>query len=133
MRMKLKNFDDAFEAGRQFSECSYVLYSGEKCILGLFESTIPWGEYIEVKFDEECGGTRYYTYNEYYIPHFCFEKEIALTAENVMRCGNILEDTEIIGKYSYYRIKIMVYEQEIYYIKMQDGEIVTFKKIGKEI
>ena len=52
MKMKLKNFDDAFEAGIQFSRCSYVLYSGEKCIFGLFESTIPWGEYIEVKFDE---------------------------------------------------------------------------------
>lgn len=133
MKMKLKNFDDAFEVGRQFSRCSYVLYSGEKCIFGLFESTIPWGEYIEVKFDEQCGDIRYYTYDRYYIPHFCFEKEIALTAENVMRCGNILEDTEIIGKYSYYRIKIMAYEKEVYYIKMKDGEIITFKKIGKEI
>ena len=133
MKMKLKNFDDAFEAGIQFSRCSYVLYSGEKCIFGLFESTIPWGEYIEVKFDEQCGDIRYYIYNEYYIPHFCFEKEIALTAENVMRCGNILEDTEIRGKYSHYRIKIMTYEQEVYYIKMQDGEVTTFKKIGKEI
>ena len=133
MKMKLKNFDDAFEIAKQFSHSSYVLHSGEKCIFGLFESTIPWGEYIEVKFDEQCGDTRYYIYNKYYIPHFCFEKEIALTAENVMRCGNILEDTEVIGKYSYYRIKIIAYEKEVYYIKMQDGEIVTFKKIGKEI
>ena len=133
MKMKLKNFDDAYEAARQFPRSSYVLRSGEKCVFSLFESTIPWGEYVEVKFDEQCGDTRYYTYNEYYIPHFCFEKEIALTAENVMRCGNILEDTEIRGKYSYYRIKIMTYEQEVYYIKMQDGEVTTFEKIGKEL
>ena len=133
MKMKLKNFDDAFEVARQFDRSSYVLYSGEKCIFGLFESTIPWGEYIEVKFDEQCGDTRYYIYNKYYIPHFCFEKEIMLTAENVMKYGDIIEDTEIRGKYSHYRIKIMTYEKEVYYINMKDGEIVTFKKIGKEI
>ena len=133
MKMKLKNFDDAFEVAKQFSRCSYVLYSGEKCIFGLFESTIPWGKYVEVKFDEECGDIRYYTYNEYYIPYFCFEKEIILTAENVMRYGNIFEDTEIRGKYSNYRIKIMTYDGEVYYIKMKDGEVTTFEKIGKEL
>lgn len=129
--MKLKNFDDAYEAAKQFSHAS-VLLTGEKSIFGLFESTIPWDEYIEVKFDEQCGDTRYYIYNKYYIPHFCFEKEIALTAENVMRYGDILEDTEIRGKYSHYRIKIIAYEKEVYYIKMQDGEIVNFTRIGRE-
>lgn len=127
MKMKLKNFDDAYEVAKQFP-CAEESY-----ILSLSKYSIPWGEYVEVEPDEECGDIRYYIYNEYYIPHFCFEKEIALTAENVMRCGNILEDTEIIGKYSYYRIKIMTYEKEVYYIKMQDGEVVNFTKIGKEI
>ena len=127
MKMKLKNFDDAFEVAKQFN------HAEENYILGLSRFSIPWGECVEVEPDEECGDIRYYIYDGYYIPHFYFEKEIALTVENVMRCGNILEDTEIIGKYSYYRIKIMTYEQEVYYIKMQDGEIVTFKKIGKEI
>lgn len=127
MKMKLKNFNDAFEVAKQFNVV------GQKSIFGLFDDTIPWGEYVEVKFDEECGDTRYYTYNRYYIPHFCFEKEIMLTAENVMRYGNILEDTEIRGKYSHYRIKIMAYEKEVYYIKMKDGEVVDFTKIGKEI
>lgn len=125
--MKLKNFDDAFEVAKQFNVV------GAKSIFGLFDDTIPWGKYVEVKFDEECGDIRYYMYKEYYIPHFCFEKEVVLTAQDVMRCGNILQDTEIIGKYSYYRIKIMTYDGEVYYIKMQDGEIVTFKKIGKEL
>lgn len=127
MKMKLKNFDDAFEAAKQFNVV------GQKSIFGLFDDTIPWGKYVEVKFDEECGDTRYYTYNGYYIPHFCFEKETALTAQDVMRYGNILEDTEIIGKYSYYRIKIMTYGKEVYYIKMKDGEVTTFEKIGEEL
>lgn len=127
MKMKLKNFDDAFEAAKQFN------LAEENYIFGLSKSSIPWGECIEVELDKKGGGTRCYIYNEYYIPHFCFEKEIALTAENVMRCGNILEDTEIRGKYSHYRIKIIIYEKEVYYIKMQDGEVVTFKKIGKEL
>lgn len=127
MKMKLKNFDDAFEAAKQFN------LAEENYIFGLSKSSIPWDEYVEVKFDEECGDIRYYIYDGYYIPHFFFEKEIALTAENVMRCGNILEDTEIRGEYSWYRIKIIVYEKEIYYIKMKDGEIVDFKRIGKEL
>ena len=127
MKMKLKNFDDAFEVAKQFN-CA-----GNENIIGLYKSTIPWGGFIEVKFDEECDDIIYYTYNGYYIPHFCFEKEIALTAENVMRYGNILEDTEIIGKYSCYRIKIMTYEKEVYYIKMEDGRIVNFTRIGKEL
>lgn len=126
MKMKLKNFDDAYEAAKQF-DCAEENY-----IFGLSKSSIPWGKYVEVKFDEEYGDIRCYTYNEYYIPHFFFEKEIMLTAENVMRYGDIIEDTEIIGKYSYYRIKIMAYEKEVYYIKMQDGEIVNFTRIGRE-
>lgn len=127
MKMKLKNFDDAFEVAKQF-DCAEENY-----IFGLSKSSIPWGKCIKVEPDEQCSGTKCFIYNEYYIPFFCFEKEIALTAENVMRCGNILEDTEIRGKYSYYRIKIMAYGGEVYYIKMQDGEVVTFKKIGKEL
>lgn len=127
MKMKLKNFDDAYEVAKQFN-CV-----GKEDNIGLYKSTIPWGEFIEVEFDEECGDIRYYIYEGYYIPHFYFEKEIALTAENVMRYGNILEDTEIIGKYSYYRIKIMTYEKEVYYIKMKDGRIVNFTRIGKEL
>lgn len=127
MKMKLKNFDDAYEAAKQFNVV------GAKSIFGLFDDTIPWGEYVEVKFDEECGDTRYYTYNGYYIPHFCFEKEIMLTAENVMRYGDIIEDTEIRGEYSHYRIKIVTYDGEVYYIKMQDGEVVNFTRIGKEL
>lgn len=127
MKMKLKNFDDAFEAAKQFNVV------GQKSIFGLFDDTIPWGKYVEVEFDEECGDTRYYTYNGYYIPHFCFEEEIMLTAENVMRCGNILKDTEIRGKYSHYRIKIMTYEKKVYYIKMKDGKVVNFTRIGKEL
>lgn len=127
MKMKLKNFDDAFEAVKQFNVV------GQKSIFGLFDDTIPWGKYVEVKFDEECGDTRYYTYNEYYIPHFCFEKEVALTAKDVMRYGDIIEDTEIRGKYNHYRIKIMTYEKEVYYIKMKDGEVVNFTIIGKEL
>ena len=127
MKMKLKNFDDVFEAAKQFNVV------GQKSIFGLFDDTIPWGKYVEVKFDEECGDTRYYTYNGYYIPHFCFEKEIMLTAENVMRYGDIIEDTEIRGKYNHYRIKIMTYEKEVYYIKMKDGEVVNFTRIGKEL
>ena len=125
--MKLKNFDDAYEVAKQF-DCAEENY-----IFGLSKSSIPWGECIEVEFDEEYGNIRCYIYNKYYIPHFCFEKEIMLTVENVMRYGDIIEDTEIRGKYSHYRIKIITYEKEIYYIKMQDGEVVTFKKIGKEI
>ena len=127
MKMKLKNFDDAFEVAKQFN-CAEECY-----VLGLSKSSIPWGKYVEVEPDEESGDTRYYIYDGYYIPHFCFEKEIALTAQFVMRYGNILEDTEIRGKYSYYRIKIMTYEKEVYYIKMKDGEVVAFKKIGKEL
>lgn len=133
MKMKLKNFDDAFETAKQFPRCSYVLYSGEKCIFGLLEPTIPWGECIEVKFDEQCGDIRYYIYNKYYIPYFCFEKEIMLTAENVMRYGDIIEDTEIREKYNHYRIKIMTYGKEVYYIKMKDGRILNFTRIGKEL
>ena len=127
MKMKLKNFDDAFEAAKQFS-CAEECY-----ILGLSKSSIPWGECIEVEPDEECGDTRYYIYGRYYIPHFYFEEEIMLTAQDVMRYGDILEDTEIRGKYSHYRIKIMTYDCEVYYIKMKDGEIVNFTRIGKEL
>lgn len=127
MKMKLKNFDDAYEAAKEFNVV------GAKSIFGLFDDSIPWGKYVEVKFDEECSDTRYYIYDGYYIPHFCFEKEISLTAENVMRCGNILEDTEIRGEYNHYRIKIIIYEKEVYYIKMEDGRIVNFTKIGKEL
>lgn len=56
----------------------------------------------------------------------CFMK-----VDDVLRYGTIFTDDKLWDEIdAYVRIKVVSYEQVIYYVKMVNGEVVEFKKVG---
>ena len=80
-----------------------------------------------------------YALNGFLVPACVFKvDDVSLdkepTAKDVLCYGTILTDDELFGQCDemadYIRIKIMSYKQVVYYIKMVNGEVVEFKKVG---
>ena len=54
-----------------------------------------------------------------------------MKADDVLRYGTIITDDKLRDEMNgHVRIKIMSYEQAIYYVKTTNGEVVEFKKVG---
>lgn len=59
-----------------------------------------------------------------------------MKVDDVLRYGTILTDDyfhhfyEDEGILAFVRIRLVSYEDDIYYIKMINGEVVEFKKVG---
>ena len=59
-----------------------------------------------------------------------------MKVDNVLRYGTILTDDELFDRCdemsAEVRIRLFSYESVIYYIKMVDGEVKEFKKVGTD-
>lgn len=126
--MYLMPFDKAKETARR-SEHTVKPFS----ICGIKREDINWGHEAVVEFNDL--GDRYYTYHHYIVPSCCFEAHVTpLDPIYILRYGTILTDDELYNSCDemadYIRIKIMSYEQAIYYIKMVNGNVEEFKKVG---
>lgn len=54
-----------------------------------------------------------------------------MKVDDVLRYGTILTDDELWDEGDVcVRIKIVSYEQTVYYVKMINGNVVEFKKVG---
>lgn len=57
-----------------------------------------------------------------------------MKADGILRYGTILTDDELFDRCddmaTEVRIRLFSYENAIYYIKMINGEVVEFKKVG---
>lgn len=57
-----------------------------------------------------------------------------MKADGILRYGTILTDDELFDRCddmaAEVRIRLFSYENAIYYIKMINGEVVEFKKVG---
>lgn len=129
MKMYLMTFDEAYKALREAYPMSTKLTNNS--LLGIRKKSIPWGKKVEVDINTLSNGDiPTYALNGFLVPSCVFKADDANT-NDVFRYGIILTDDELWDKTDVcVRIKIMSYEQTIYYIKMINGEIVEFKKVG---
>lgn len=126
--MQLLSFDDAKEVA---SRNGYTV--GSCSIYGIQKDDINWGHEVSVEFDDL--KDKYYICNHFFIPSCCFEPNIkSLAVDCVLRYGTILTDDELFDRCddmaAEVRIRLVSYENVIYYIKMVNGEIEEFKKVG---
>ena len=141
MKMRLMTFDEACEACREAYPMSANFIS--KSLLGIEKESIPWGKKVEVDINtlsDGCIST--YELNGFFVPTCVFkvndenlDDDESLDKEpvenDILRYGTILTDDELWDEMdTCVRIKIVSYEQAIYYIKMVNGEVVGFKKVG---
>lgn len=141
MKMRLMTFDEACEACVEAYPMSANFIN--KTLLGIEKKSIPWGKKVEVDINTLSNGCiPTYKLNGFFVPTCVFkvddenldddeslDKESI--ANDILRYGTILTDDELWDETdACVRIKIVSYEQAVYYIKMVNGEIVEFKKVG---
>ena len=134
--MKLKTFEDAFELAGDVPAIANDDY-GDFGFFGLSKNSVPWGQKVIVDPDilscEEYEMVPCYLIDNFFVPQFCFD-EAEPVSEDVLRYGTILTDDQVYDRCddmaSCVRIRTVAYEGKIYYIKMVNGEVVEFKKVG---
>ena len=132
MKMRLMTFDEAYEAcSRKYP--TKIGFSKEY-VFGIGKDALPWGKKVEVDINTLSNGyIPAYAFNGFFVPACVFKADDA-TPNDVLRYGIILTDDELFNNCDemadYIRIKIMSYEQAVYYVKMTNGEVVEFKKVG---
>ena len=142
MKMRLMTFDEACKTCSETYPISVKLIN--KCLLGIGKKSIPWGKKVEVDINTLSNGCiPTYVLNGFIVPTCVFkvdDKNLDNDDENldkesvandILRYGTILTDDELLDESdACVRIKIVSYEQAIYYVKIVNGEIVEFKKVG---
>ena len=129
MKMRLMTFDEACKAyGEAYPMSAYL--TGQS-LLGIGKKSIPWSEKVEVDINTLINGhTPTYQLNGFSVPTCVFKTDDA-NPNDVLRYGTILTDDELWDETdACVRIKIVSYEQAVYYVKMINGEAVEFKKVG---
>lgn len=126
--MQLMPFDKAKEVARHNGHTVKPF-----SICGVKREDINWGHEAVVEFDNL--GDRYYTYHHYVVPSCCFEAHVTpLDPIYILRYGTILTDDQLYDRCdemaSNVRVRVVSCQGKIYYIKMVNGEVVEFKKVG---
>ena len=143
MKMRLMTFDEACEACIEAYPMSANNFIS-KSLLGIEKESIPWGKKVEVDINTLSNGyIPTYELNGFFVPACVFKTDDGNLDDNdenldkepiandILRYGTILTDDELWDETdACVRIKIVSYEQAVYYVKMVNGEIVEFKKVG---
>lgn len=141
MKMRLMTFDEACEVCVEAYPMSANFIN--RTLLGIEKESIPWGKKVEVDINTLSNGCiPTYELNGFFVPTCVFKVDDEnldddesldeeSIANDILRYGTILTNDELLDETdACVRIKVMSYEQAIYYIKMVNGEIVEFKKVG---
>ena len=103
--------------------------ANDKMVWGVDKTWAGWGQVrdIEKRFDNSFCDVE----DGYDLPLYLIDK---VTDKDVLRYGEVIIDENLVnfaidGK-NYVRIRIISYNDYIYYHKMADGEVVDFKPIG---
>lgn len=141
MKMRLMTFDEACEACVEAYPMSANFIN--KTLLGIEKESIPWGKKVEVDINTLNNGCiPTYELNGFFVPTCIFKVDDEnldddesldeeSIANDILRYGTILTDDELWNETDVcVRIKIVSYEQAVYYVKMINGEVVEFKKVG---
>ena len=101
-------------------------YANNEKVWGVVKTWAGWGQVrdIEKRFDNSFCDVE----DGYVFPLYLIDK---ITDEDVFRYGKIINDESfVLYSGQNVRIRIISYNDYIYYYKMVDGEVVDFKPIG---
>ena len=123
MKVKIMDYETAKAEVLAREQDSY--YANDKTVLGVNKTWAGWGQvrdaYKDINYfrDVEDG---------YKFPLYLIDK---VTDKDVLRYGEIINDESfVLYSGQNVRIRIISYNDYIYYHKMTDGEVVDFKPIG---
>ena len=99
--------------------------ANDNFVWGVEKSWAGWGQVRDV-----CKGIKYFRDVEdgYAFPLYLIDK---VTDKDVLRYGEVINDESyVLNNGQNVRIRIISYNDYIYYHKMADGEVIDFKSIG---
>ena len=124
--MKVKIMDYETAKAEVLARKQNPCYINDKMVLGVSKSWAGWGQVrdIEKRFDNSFCDVE----DGYVFPLYLIDKVID---KDVLRYGEIINDESfVLYSGQNVRIRIISYNDYIYYHKMADGEVVDFKSIG---
>ena len=123
--MKVKIMDYETAKAKVLAREQNPCIANEKRVYGVDKTWAGWGQVRDI-----CKGNNYFCDVEdgYSFPLYLIDK---ITDKDVLRYGEIISDESfVLYSGQNVRIRIISYNDYIYYHKMADGEVVDFKPIG---
>ena len=124
--MKVKIMDYETAKTKVLAREQNPYYANDKTVWGVDKTWAGWGQVrdVEKRFDNSfCDVEDGYVFPSYLIDE--------ITDKDVLRYGEIINDESfVLSDGQNVRIRIISYNDYIYYHKMADGEVVDFKPIG---
>ena len=123
--MKVRIMDYETAKAKVLARKQNPYYANDKTVWGVDKAWAGWGQVRDVY-----KGIKYFRDAEdgYDFPLYLIDK---VTDKDVLRYGEIISDESfVLYSGQNVRIRIISYNDYIYYHKMADGEIVDFKCIG---
>ena len=124
MKVKIMDYETAKDKVLAEEQNPYI--ANEMHVYGVDKTWAGWGQVrdIEKRFDNSFCDVE----DGYVFPLYLIDK---VTDKDVLRYGEIINDESfVLYSGQNVRIRIISYNDYIYYHKMADGEIVDFKSIG---
>ena len=124
MKVKIMDYETAKAEVLAREQNPYI--ANEMHVYGVDKTWAGWGQVrdIEKRFDNSFCDVE----DGYVFPLYLIDK---VTDKGVLRYGEIINDESfVLYSGQNVRIRIISYNDYIYYHKMADGEVVDFKSIG---
>ena len=124
MKAKIMDYETAKAKVLAREQNPYI--ANEMHVYGVDKTWAGWGQVrdIEKRFDNSFCDVE----DGYVFPLYLIDK---VTNKDVLRYGEIINDESfVLSDGQNVRIRIISYNDYIYYHKMADGEVVDFKPIG---
>ena len=124
--MKVKIMDYETAKAEVLAEERNPCYASDKTVWGVDKTWAGWGQVrdVEKRFNNSFCDVE----DGYVFPLYLIDK---VTDKDVLRYGEIINDENfVLYSGQNVRIRIISYNDYIYYHKMADGEVVDFKPIG---
>lgn len=125
--MKVKIMDYKTAKAEVLAREQNPYLANERCVYGVDKTWAGWGQvrdvykYVSSFRDVEDG---------FAFPLYLIDK---ITDKDVLRYGEIINDESfVLSDGQNVRIRIISYNDSIYYIKMVNGEVEEFKKVGTD-
>ena len=124
--MKVKIMDYETAKAEVLARTQNPKLANDRKVLGVDKTWAGWGQVrdVEKRFDNSFCDVE----DGYVFPLYLIDK---ITDKDVLRYGEIINDESfVLYSGQNVRIRIISYNDYIYYHKMTDGEVVDFKPIG---
>ena len=123
--MKVKIMDYETAKDKVLAEEQNLILANDRRVWGVDNTWAGWGQVRDVY--KHIGGFRDVE-DGYDLPLYLIDE---VTDKDVLRYGEIISDESfVLSDGQNVRIRIISYNDYIYYHKMADGEVVDFKSIG---